>query len=114
VIMPPLVGSYTSCRNERNGGFCVHADDYGRAGQTVYARELWMTRQYDGAVRRVFHHRSSSCGYFNQTRPVISPTGRYIVFSSDWARPNCQGQSDTYLIDLAPLISGWAPLSTTP
>jgi hypothetical protein len=111
VQMPAGIGSYTSCRNHKNGGFCVNADDAGsRAGIAPYAKEIWLTRMYDGATRRLFHHRSSSCGYFNLSRPTISPSGRYVAFSSDWARPNCSGQSDTYLIDLASALPGWAPL----
>lgn len=115
IVMPPEIGSYTSCRNVKRPGFCLHGDDYGRsAGAHPFAREIWLTRLADGAVRRLAHHRSSSCSYFNLTRPTLSPTGRYALFTSDWARPNCSDESDLYLIDLAPLIAGWAPNAPSP
>lgn len=112
--MSPLIGSYTSCRNESNGGFCLHGDDNGRAGASPMAKEIWLTRQHDGAVRRLAHHRSSSCSYYIYSRPTISRSGRYVLFTSDWARPNCSDQADTYLIDLRPVLAGWAPVDDTP
>ena len=39
---------------------------------------------FDGAVRRLTHHRSSGCGYWVQPRATISGDGRYIAFDSDY------------------------------
>ncbi|MCK6547379.1 hypothetical protein L6R52_16135, partial [Myxococcota bacterium] len=111
--MPPAVGSYTSCRNVLGPGFCLNGDDYAsRAGSTPFARELWLTRLSDGAVKRLAHHRSSSCSYWNTARPTISRSGRYALFTSDWARPNCSDQSDLYVIDLTPVLGDWIAAPT--
>ncbi len=106
--MTPGVGSYTSCRAVQRGGFCVHGDDLGsNPGSAPMAGELWLSRMRDGAVLRLAHHRSSSCDYYNTTRPSLSPRGSYAVFTSDWARPNCQGEADLYLVDLRGFIGGF-------
>ncbi|MCK6547377.1 hypothetical protein L6R52_16125 [Myxococcota bacterium] len=108
--MPAAVGSYTSCRNNQGAGYCLNGDDYAEsAGATPFAKELWLTRLSDGAVKRFAHHRSQSCSYFGLSRPSISRSGRYVIFTSDWARPNCDDQTDSYIVDLQPILGDWIP-----
>lgn len=104
------VGFYTTCRNLRRGGFCLHSDDQGTPGAAPFSGELWLSRTSDGAVRRLAHHRSSGASYYTLVRPVLSPSGRYALFSSDWAQPNDQNQSDMYLIDLSQTLDGFVGL----
>lgn len=102
------VGNYTSCRNVLSSGYCLNGDDnHPEGGGQPFAGELWLTRVSDGAVLRLAHHRSSACGYFGLSRPTLSPYGRWAAFSSDWASPNCDEKTDTYLIDLLGIISTW-------
>ncbi len=103
-VFDPPVDCYTSCRNFRRGGFCVTSNDYGSPGVGPFGGEIWLNRMSDGAVLRLAHHRSSARSYYTLVRPVISPTGRYIVFTSDWARPNGADQGDLYVIDLSPYL----------
>ncbi|MEW6219974.1 MAG: hypothetical protein AB1634_10620 [Thermodesulfobacteriota bacterium] len=84
-----------------NGGWL---DD----GWTPLERELFLVGT-DGAVERLVHHRSSSCGYWVQPRASISRDGRFVVFDSDWAaetrRVSCNdpatpdGAADPYILD---------------
>lgn len=97
----PGIEAYTSCRNLRRGGFCVTSDDYGNPGSGAFGGEIWLNRMSDGAVLRLAHHRTSARSYYTTARPVLSPTGRYIVFTSDWARPNGADQGDLYVIDVS-------------
>lgn len=103
----PDLGNYTSCRNLRRGGFCLHSDDSSTPGSAPFAGEVWLVRLSDGEVMRLAHHRSSSCSYYNLTRPTLSPTGRYALFTSDWGNPNCNDSADLYLVDLEPMVTGW-------
>lgn len=60
----------------------------------------------DGSVRRLAHHRSSSCGYWSQPRATISRDGRLALFASDWGERPCRdselGSPDPYLLSIAP------------
>ena len=101
------IGTYTSCRNSVRTGFCLSSDEEANPGTAPFASELWLTRLSDGTVRRLAHHRSSACTYYLQTRPTLSRTGRYLLFTSDWAAPNCESHGDLYLIDTAGILDGW-------
>lgn len=103
-VFDPPVGNYTTCRAHRRGGFCLSSDDYGGPGGAPFRGEIWLNRMSDGAVLRLAHHRSSSGSYYNLVRPVLSPTGRYALYTSDWARPNSSNQADLYVIDLSPYL----------
>ncbi len=107
-------GNYTSCRAHRRGGFCLNADDYQTPGAVPFAKEVWITRLADGAVRRLFHHRSSGCSYYLLSRPTLSPSGRWAFFSSDWARENCADQADLYVIDLEAHLDNWLDQTPVP
>jgi MYXO-CTERM domain-containing protein len=61
----------------------------------------------NGSVLRLMHHRSSACSYYNEPRATLSPTGRYVLFTSDWASPNCSDQGDLYLIDTTPFLDAF-------
>lgn len=106
-VFDPPVGNYTSCRADRRGGFCLSSDDYGRPGGHPFRGEVWLNRMSDGAVLRLAHHRSSGNSYYTLVRPTLSPTGRYALFTSDWARANASDQADLYLIDLAPFLDAF-------
>lgn len=99
-IFDPPVGNYTSCRALRRGGFCVSSDDYGRPGGHPFRGEVWLNRMSDGAVLRLAHHRTSANSYYALVRPTLSPTGRYALFTTDWA-----GGPDLYVIDLQPFLN---------
>ena len=78
--------------------------------------EVELFLQYtDGSVRRLVHHRSSTCGYWVQPRASLSRDGRYVVFASDWGLETGQdgcaggdelGRGDPYLIDLGEAVGG--------
>lgn len=65
----------------------------------------------DGGVRRLAHHRSSSCGYWVQPRASLSPSGGLAIFASDWSFGSSQdgcgpdddplGSGEAFLIDLS-------------
>jgi hypothetical protein len=103
----PMFGNYTSCRNLQRSGFCLHSDDFNAPGSAPFAGEVWIQRLSDGAPARLVHHRSSACSYYNYTRPTLSPTGRYALYTSDWANPNCNDSGDLYVIDLEPFVTNW-------
>lgn len=49
-------------------------------------------------VRRLAHTRNESAGPFSDAFVSVSPSGRFVAFSSDWGGAS----SDTYIIDLEP------------
>jgi hypothetical protein len=98
---------HISCRGP-DGVCLVTYGGWEGDGWTPFERELFL--QYTGgSVRRLVHHRSSSCGYWVQPRASISRDGRYVVFASDWGQEtgtdscsggNDLGAGDPYIIDL--------------
>jgi hypothetical protein len=79
-------------------------------GRQPLEGELFL--QYlDGSVRRLAHHRSSSCGYWAQPRATISQDGALVAFSSDWGVATCGpaneglGTADPYVL-LVPQPNG--------
>lgn len=99
-------GAHISCQGPP--GVClVTAGTWDGNGWSNFEGELFL--QYtDGRVRRLAHHRSSSCGYWVQPRASLSRDGRYVVFASDWKHgtgsDSCGasdlGRGDPYVIDL--------------
>lgn len=72
-------------------------------GWTAFEAELFL--QYtDGRVRRIAHHRSSSCGYWVQPRASLSRDGRFAIFASDQGVSGCGngglGRGEAYQLDL--------------
>ncbi len=95
-------GEHISCRGP--DGVCLltmtaRPDD----GWSALEGEL-ILQFTDGTIRRLAHHRSSSCGYWVQPRASQSRDGRYVVFASDWGMNGCAdndlGRGDVYLLDL--------------
>lgn len=110
-VFDPPVGNYTTCRAHRRGGFCMSSDDFGAPGAAPFKGELWLNRMSDGAVLRLTHHRSTSSSYYSYVRPTLSPSGRYALFTSDWARPGRTDQADLYVIDLGPYLDSFLAVS---
>lgn len=72
-------------------------------GWTAFEAELFL--QYtDGRIRRVAHHRSTSCGYWVQPRASLSRDGRFAIFASDWGNAACGGgglgRGEAFLVEL--------------
>ncbi len=97
---------HISCRGPH--GVClVTQGGWPDDGWTPFEKELFLIST-DGAVQRLTHHRSSSCGYWVQPRASMSHDGRYVIFASDWAletgADGCSaselGQGEAYIIDL--------------
>lgn len=100
-------GAHISCQGP-NGVCLVTTLGDAADGWSPLEGELFL--QYtDGRVKRIMHHRSSSCGYWVQPRASLSQDGRYAIFASDWAQETgvngCSeevlGRGDPYLIDLS-------------
>lgn len=52
----------------------------------------------DGSQQRLFHHRTTGCaGYWDLPRPAMCPTGKCVIFDSDWG--TCNGGTSPYVID---------------
>ncbi|HLC58802.1 MAG TPA: hypothetical protein VJI68_02985 [Candidatus Nanoarchaeia archaeon] len=49
-------------------------------------------------VRRLAHHRSTSCDYYHEPHPSISLDGSFVIFASDWS--NCDNGVNSYIVDL--------------
>ncbi len=97
---------HISCRGPWGICLITAGSDSGN-GWNPFEGELFL--QYtDGSVRRLIHHRSSSCGYWVQPRASISRDGNFVIFASDWGMQSGQGscdsltdgQGDPFLIDL--------------
>ncbi len=71
------------------------------AGQRVLDQELLLADIDTGEVRRVAHHRSHAgegpWGYWGEPHAVISPSGKRILFASDWGGGPTV---DTYVVEL--------------
>jgi hypothetical protein len=95
------MGSHISCRG--TPGTCVVTTIDNDDGMWSALENEVFLLQTDGQVRRLAHHRSTSCGYWVQPRASISTDNRYVIFASDWGQ-GCGGselgQGDAYLIDL--------------
>ena len=96
-------GAHISCQS--TAGFCSVVAENG-SGAAPLNGEIFL--QYtDGAIRRLIHHRSTSCGYWVQPRASVSYDGRYIAFTSDWGMARCAGSNDnlgrgeTYVMELS-------------
>jgi len=107
---------HISCRGP-DGECLITAATWDINGWTAFEGELFL-QHTDGAILRLAHHRSSSCGYWAQPRASISRDGRYVVFASDWAEGtgadscgggNDLGAGDPYVIDL---LAGVSPTPT--
>ncbi|MDP4013695.1 MAG: hypothetical protein U0990_10660 [Candidatus Nanopelagicales bacterium] len=101
-LIPWGNGGHISCQGP-NGRCLVSAGGDESDGWGPFEQELFIQR-LNGAVRRVAHHRSSSCGYFAQPRATWSRNGRLAIFASDWGTGSgdCDGseRSDPYLLRL--------------
>lgn len=94
-------GGHISCKGPRGVCLVTASGDAGNGWQP-YENEVFLLYT-NGSIRRLAHHRSSSCGYWVQPRASFSRNGRYVIFASDWGRQiNCgdYGRGDPYLIDL--------------
>jgi hypothetical protein len=108
---------HISCRGP-NGVCVVTAGTDTGNGWGPFEGEVFL-QFTDGRVRRLAHHRSSSCGYWVQPRATMSRDGRYVVFASDWGRAvGCGdrglGQGDPYVIDLGFDEPGGSEATATP
>lgn len=103
----PLPGSAThlSAIAPRAAGWVVVGTVGGLPwGQGVLQNEIILANVDTGEVCRLAHARTKAgteregpWGYWGETHPVISPSGKQIAFSSDWMGSD---SVDTYVIDL--------------
>ena len=108
IILDPGVGriSHISCQGP--AGICAVTGLDNNILQTeAFDNEIYLVstsgiaslgNNTGAAVNRLAHHRSTSCGYFNEPQASISRDGSYLVFASDWG--DCNSGADSYLINL--------------
>ncbi|OGQ22871.1 MAG: hypothetical protein A3I05_01745 [Deltaproteobacteria bacterium RIFCSPLOWO2_02_FULL_44_10] len=95
-------GGHISCRGP--AGSCLVTTSVDQSnGWNALEGEIFL--QYvDGRVRRLAHHRSTSCGYWVQPRASISRDGRYAIFASDFGAAHCSGNNlgrgEAYLLNM--------------
>lgn len=80
---------HVSCRNLELPGWALISTQ-GRGRRSDYpnldGEIFWVRLDGSGAIRRVAHHRSSRDhgGYFAEQHATSDPSGRWIVFASNW------------------------------
>lgn len=97
-------GQHISCQGPPGACLVTAGTDESNGWQALEG-ELFLLA-LDGSVRRLVHHRSSSCGYWAQPRASLSRDGRWALFASDWGERPCRdselGSPDPYLLSIAP------------
>lgn len=92
---------HVSCRNMKFPGWALISTQ-GKGRRSDYpnldSEIFWLKLDGSGEIRRVAHHRSSreKGGYFAEQHATSDPTGRWILFASNWQ----DDEIDSFLIEL--------------
>lgn len=85
---------HLSCRGPHAwctiSGYALGSDTY--AGY----QEVYLVSTVDGALQRLYHHRSTSCDYWQEPKSSASRDGKFVVFDSDWGA--CASGPSPYVI----------------
>jgi hypothetical protein len=98
-----FTADHISCQGP--AGVCVvTGGDDPSSPRTPLEGEVYLIYM-DGSVRRLAHHRSTSCGYWVQPRASMARDGSRVIYASDWNRGGgCSGEGlgagDPFIIDL--------------
>ncbi len=96
-------GAHISCQGP--AGVCLVTTDADPGnGWQALEGEIFLLYT-NGAVNRLTHHRSSSCGYWVQPRGSLSANGQFAIFATDWGADSCSGgfdlgAGDPYVVNL--------------
>ncbi len=100
-MVPWFRADHVSCQGP--GGLCLITAG-NDSGDPLLKGELYVL-YFDGSLRRIVHHRSDSCDYWNQPKATLSLDGSRVAFSSDW-RGSCSGGGGFVMENLSLVTPG--------